>query len=191
MQVKSPSIVSKIVSHGDKRNSRQLKHHFAGVCMATAILLKERNKDMTGIQTLIFLLLFTSNIQKQVYGRLNHIGVCLSYSGTRNLVAKISENMKAPIAEWIHNHKSFKFVGDNVDKHKGVRDIRSDHYGKLIHMYSQLTVKSRVSIDAGLTVSTSLSATSFLPTKEDIQSIKMNLTILVSRILLYPLLSPI
>ncbi len=134
--------------------------------MATAILLK----DMTGIQTLIFLLLFTSNIQKQVYGRLNHIGVCLSYSGTRNIVAKISENMKAPIAEWIHNHK---YLSDNVDKHKGVRDIRSDHYGKLIHMYSLLTVKSRVSIDAGLTVSTalsSLSATSFLPTKEDIQS---------------------
>ena len=39
---------------------------------------------------------------------------------------------------------SFKFVGDNVDKKRGVRDIRSDHQGEMKHMYSLLAVKSRM-----------------------------------------------
>ena len=38
----------------------------------------------------------------------------------------------------------FKFVGDNVDVHKGARDVRSDHYGMLIHMYSILALRTRV-----------------------------------------------
>ena len=37
-----------------------------------------------------------------------------------------------------------KFVGDNVDKKRGVRDIRSDHHSELKHMYSLLAVKARV-----------------------------------------------
>ena len=39
---------------------------------------------------------------------------------------------------------SLKFVGDNVDNKRGVRDIRSDHHGELKHMYSLLAVKARV-----------------------------------------------
>ena len=45
MKTKSPilyRILSKIVAHNDKRASRQLEHHFPGICTATAILLKER-----------------------------------------------------------------------------------------------------------------------------------------------------
>ena len=80
-----------------------------------------------------------------MYARLNHVGVCLSYTGTLNVVTKISESMQSPITEWIKQGISFKFVGDNMDKHKGVRDMRSDYHGKLIHMYSLLAVKSRVS----------------------------------------------
>ena len=37
-----------------------------------------------------------------------------------------------------------KFVGDNVDKKREVRNIRSDHHGELKHMYSLLAVKARV-----------------------------------------------
>lgn len=69
LKVKSPvlyHILTKIVSHSDKRNSRDTKHHFPGICTSVAILLKERNKDMTGLQTLLSLVLFPSHIQKQV-----------------------------------------------------------------------------------------------------------------------------
>ena len=39
----------------------------------------------------------------------------------------------------------FKFVGDNVAKTKGARDIRADHRSHLVQMYSIYAVKSRVS----------------------------------------------
>ena len=36
--------------------------------MATAIMLKERNREMCGIQTLLSLILFSSHVQKQATG---------------------------------------------------------------------------------------------------------------------------
>ena len=59
-------IVSKVVSHSDTRNMRTIDYHHPGICTATAILLKERNKNMTGIQTVISQILFASNVRKQV-----------------------------------------------------------------------------------------------------------------------------
>ena len=68
------------------------------------------------------------------------------------VVTEISESMQAPIAKWVEKGVTFKFVGDNVDKHRGVRDIRSDNHSKLIHMYSLLAVKSRVCIPDMMTI---------------------------------------
>lgn len=38
----------------------------------------------------------------------------------------------------------FKFLGDNVDKKKGVRDLRADCHGEMKHMFSLIAVRSRV-----------------------------------------------
>ena len=81
-----------------------------------------------------------------------------------------------------------KFVGDNVDKKVGVRDLRSDHRGEMVHVYSMLVVKCRVP-STGLAMTgcmgdlTSCSSSSFLPTKDELQAIRGNLVILVSRVL--------
>ena len=61
-----------------------------------------------------------------MYARLNHVGICLSYTGSLKIVQNISDNMKPPIEKWLKNCISIKFVGDNVDKRRGVRDIRID-----------------------------------------------------------------
>jgi len=54
----------------------------------------------------------------------------------------ISQSHDTPIKEIItSSNANFKFVGDNVDKHKGVRDIRSDNRGSMLHMYSLLAVR--------------------------------------------------
>ena len=55
-----------------------------------------------------------------------------------------SERHRAPIERWIREGASLKFVGDNVDKKKGVRDIRSDHHSEVKYMYSLLAVKGCV-----------------------------------------------
>ena len=61
-------VLSKIVDKNNHHNQlKQGERHQAGVCMAAALLLKERNREMGGIQRLLSLVLFTSRVQKQVW----------------------------------------------------------------------------------------------------------------------------
>ena len=71
-----------------------------------------------------------------MYTRLNHLNVTLSYNATLSAVTDVSKLHKMPIQTWISEGVTFKFAGDNVDKMKGVTDIRIDHQSELQHMYS-------------------------------------------------------
>ena len=89
---------------------------------------------------------------------------------------------------WLRDGAFVKFVGDNVDKRKGVRDIRSDHHAELKHMFSLLVVKARIQPPDPLPefhpVSvTSYQPTHFLPSASDLKCIECDMEVLVSRIL--------
>ncbi len=104
------------------------------------------------------------------------------------LAAEIAKLHEVPIKEWIKFNEPFKFVGDNVDVSMGVRDIRSDHLKHLCHMFSLLVVKSRIpppqqSACTSLQSLRHVTIASILPKESDISSIRLNLAILVSRIL--------
>ena len=73
----------------------------------------------------------------QVYTRLNHLNVTLSYSAVLKCVHEISKRHAAPIYRWLQNGCPVKFVSDNVDKKKGVRDLLSDNRGEMKHMVMQ------------------------------------------------------
>ena len=61
------SLLNAIVSHSDHRNvTKQGSTHLPGVCMAIAILLKERNREMCALQSVVGLLLYKSHVQKKV-----------------------------------------------------------------------------------------------------------------------------
>ena len=122
----------------------------------------------------------------KVYLRLNHLNVCISYPAKLSLVVEISKRHREPLERWIESGEDFKFVGDNVAKRKVVRDIRSDHHSHLVQMYSILAVKSRVihppsPTDFSPPKVTSVSTDQCVPTEDDVQSIKQNLIVLVSR----------
>lgn len=60
-------IVSTICSQNDQRNKfKSGLFHNPGMGMAVALLLKERNMHMTGVQSIISLLLFVARVDKQV-----------------------------------------------------------------------------------------------------------------------------
>lgn len=60
-------IFSSVVSHSDQRNKKKVGQvHFPGICMSLSILLKERNREMCGVQSIISLLLYSSHADKQV-----------------------------------------------------------------------------------------------------------------------------
>ena len=122
-----------------------------------------------------------------MYTRLNHLNVCLSYNATLTLIQDISKHT-LPLQRWIAEDVVFKFWGDNVDKKRNVRDVRSYHQGEMLHMYSILAGRSRTpekSLARTGTVASlkSLHTISFLPTRADILIVKKNLVILVCRIL--------
>ena len=61
-------------------------------------------------------------------------------SVTLQLVEAVSKLHDVPLQKWIAEGATFKFIGDNLDK-TGVRDVRSDHSGQMMHMYSVLLAK--------------------------------------------------
>ena len=81
-----------------------------------------------------------------MYSWLNQLCVTLSYTGVLKVVTELSKLHKVPLSTWLQSGVPVKLVGNNVDKKKGVRDIRSNHRGELVHMYSLLAVKGRVPI---------------------------------------------
>ena len=60
-------VLSSIVTYNDHRKKKPVSStHHPGLCMAIAILLKERNREMCGLQAIISLLLYSSHVDKQV-----------------------------------------------------------------------------------------------------------------------------
>lgn len=101
---------------------------------------------------------------------------------------EVSKLHKVPIDKWIAEGATIKFIGDNVDQKKGVRDPRSDHSGEMLHMYSILVSKSRlpsVDLDRSGRVAqvSTLPWSSFVPSSCDVEHVKRNLVVLVSRLL--------
>ena len=65
--------------------------------------------------------------------------VTTSYKATVSAVNEVSKHHKIPIATWIREGVQFKFVGDNVDKEKGMGDLWADRHGKIKHMFSLIS----------------------------------------------------
>ena len=100
----------------------------------------------------------------------------------------VSKLSTAPLQQWISDGELFKFWGDNVDKRKGVRDVRINHHGSLLHMYTVIAGRSRIQVKElshthPVGVLSRLPADTFLPTSEDFLLIQKNLTVIVRRII--------
>ena len=107
---------------------------------------------------------------------------------TLRLMDEVSKLHTVPIQQWIKDGVVFKFWGDNVDKQMHVRDLRSDHQGRMLHMFSVLVGRSRtpaveLSHTGQLSKLSEVPTELFLPTIHDIQAVKGNLVVLVGRIL--------
>ena len=101
---------------------------------------------------------------------------------------EVSSMHTIPVAKWIADGAVTKFWGDNVDKKKKPRDVRSDHHGEMVHMFSVLAGKSRtpapqLSHTGQLSTVQAVTPAMILPTREDLKLVRSNLIVLVSRVL--------
>ncbi len=136
----------------------------------------------------VFVLKIKPPLITQVLTRLNHMNVAISYTAVMKLITGISEQHKAPIKKWVKEGTIFQFVGDNVDKTVGVRHIRTDHRSTLVHMYSLLAVRARVDppppiFDFSPPDLTKMKVSYFLPNQADVDALRSNLHVIVSRVL--------
>ena len=115
--------------------------------------------------------------------------MCVSYSATLRLMDELSKHHIVPLEKWIEEGVVFKFWGDNVDKQRKVRDLRSDNRGQLIHMFSLVVGRSRTPapelLHSGgdLSALDRLSSSFVLPSKMDVNAVRDNLVSIVSRII--------
>lgn len=61
------SILSSIATHKDHRNTTKIgETHSPGICMAAAVILKERNREMCGLQSFHSLLMYSCHCEKKM-----------------------------------------------------------------------------------------------------------------------------
>ena len=70
LQAKAPTllrVLSTICAHNDHRNQKKCgSMHYPSICMAASVILKEQNREMCGLQSMMSLLLFASRVDKVV-----------------------------------------------------------------------------------------------------------------------------
>ena len=70
LESKAPTLLHTLltlVCVNDGRNTKKVgASHFPGVCAAIAVLLKERSREMCGLQSLVSVLMYACHCEKQV-----------------------------------------------------------------------------------------------------------------------------
>ena len=60
-------ILTTIATRNDHRNVSKIgSAHYPGICTASAVMLKERNREINGVQSIVSLLMYSCHCEKQV-----------------------------------------------------------------------------------------------------------------------------
>ena len=66
LQIRAPLVLDTLTSKSDQRNIKVGAARYPGICCAAAVILKERNREMCGLQSLVSLLMHACHCEKQV-----------------------------------------------------------------------------------------------------------------------------
>ena len=77
--------------------------HQPGLCMAVAVLLKQRNREMCGLQSVISLLLYSSHVDKQVG---DTISTCIKFSYCDTNIGVLTSEPTGSVYELHWNNES-------------------------------------------------------------------------------------
>ena len=84
--------------------------------------------------------------------------------------------------------KTFKLIGDNLDKNVKPCDMRLDNQTKSLHYFHIYALRDRIDLsklndDTFTTDIARMDVSEILPTQEDTETLKMNFSILIARVL--------
>jgi hypothetical protein len=94
---KAPLLMSVLeaVTPTKRKPQKKLAH-----CMCVSVLLFARTKNMSLIQRLVSVLLYAGHASKQVYTRLNYMGLCMSYKQSIRIMESLGKNHDQEIYTW-------------------------------------------------------------------------------------------
>lgn len=88
-----------VVSYSDNRNVHK-QSSSPGLCMAILVILKERNRDMCGVQTFLSLVLFNSHMQNKVCQQSLSVFVCVCWEYIKQCTVHTAHRLVTPKANY-------------------------------------------------------------------------------------------
>ena len=183
-------VVTAAVSAARERANRRKTgdHHLPPVGMALAIILHERSSQLNAVQQILSLLMVDGTCSKRTFERFNHLGLCLSPTGTRNMLDGMGTYQKTEIVQLLREGRAFRVVGDNFDLLIKVRQMLLEHRNKSHHWFNLLVIFSRVSSshlpnDAPICPLSEFPPSAYLLSDEEQEDTMNNFIILASGVL--------
>lgn len=111
-----------------------------------------------------------------------------SNSSSQRTSSQSESDSQVPTQTYAPSLKSYKLVGDNIDKEVRPRDMRSDHQTRSLHYFHTYGVRDRVDLSDvsdkhPMPELSSLRLTDLLPNATDEKNLLANFSILVGRVL--------
>ena len=113
------------------------------LALALAVILQ--SSVCNSVQRILSLLMVDGACSKRTFERFNHLGLCLSPTGTHKMLDGLGSFQTAEIVKQIRDEHSFRVVGDNFDLLIKVRQMLLDNRNKSHHWFNLLLVLSRMS----------------------------------------------
>ena len=163
-------------------------HRIPSLGMALSIILHERSSTLNAVQQILSLLMVDGACSKRTFERFNHLGLCLSPTGTRKMLDGMGTYQNAKIVKLLREGHAFRVVGDNFDLLIKVRQMLLEHRNKSHHWFNLLVVFSRVSSshlpnNVPICSLSELPTTSCLLSDEEKECTKKDFAIITSRVL--------
>ncbi|KAL5502833.1 hypothetical protein EMCRGX_G009668 [Ephydatia muelleri] len=101
MKEKAPTLVELLQSCIPQRSTRM-----KFVMVMCAAMLAGTHKRCTSVQSYVSIVLYLGHAAKQVYNRLQKLGICLSTFMTRRIIDQMGENHDQRVLDWVNSLKS-------------------------------------------------------------------------------------
>ncbi|XP_028419195.1 uncharacterized protein LOC114544904 [Dendronephthya gigantea] len=121
--------------------------------MAYAILMIQRNHELSLVQRINTLIMAEGNAKKQLYTRCQKVGFALSHQSKVNLLDEIGGHFADEAITMVKNGCKMQGTGDNWDFRILCHDMRKDHQNKDMHYFASNLLFERVPIPDNLSLS--------------------------------------
>ncbi|XP_028412544.1 uncharacterized protein LOC114535436 [Dendronephthya gigantea] len=156
--------------------------------MAYAILMIQRNHELSLVQRINTLIMAEGNAKKQLYTRCQKVGFALSHQSKVNLLDEIGGHFADEAITMVKNGCKMQGTGDNWDFRILCHDMRKDHQNKDMHYFASNLLFERVPIPDNLSLSPkhdikTLENSSFLLSVAESKKLLEDYKVIISRIL--------